>query len=154
MDLERNSSTLQPKPVHRQPKFPGLQHALSLGSSFHGLAPPLRNKKQALGHSRLCYCKQKGQPPSAGPDISLLRLELQRQWHHAKNQHLGDRQITASSEYDTARNGVGPEQVLPRSNKMVFWKDASGHTWAQTPAKRTKPEIDRRKRAAVRARLK
>ncbi len=45
------------------------------------------------GYSRLCYCNQ----ISAGPDISLLRPELQRQWHHAKNQLLGDRQITASS---------------------------------------------------------
>ena len=33
-----------------------------------------------------------------------------------------------AAEYDTARNGVGPEQVLPRSHKMAFWKDASGHT--------------------------
>ena len=49
------------------------------------------------GYSRLCCCNQAGQPSSAGPDISLLRPELQRQWHHAKNQLLGDRQITASS---------------------------------------------------------
>ncbi len=51
----------------------------------------------APGYSRLCYCKQRGQLSSAGPDISLLRPELQRQWHHAKNQHLGDRQITIGS---------------------------------------------------------
>jgi len=50
------------------------------------------------GHSRRCCCEQRGQPPPAGPDISLLRPEMQRQWHHAKNQHLGDRQITASSD--------------------------------------------------------
>ncbi len=54
-----------------------------------------------------------------------------------------------AAEYDTARNGVGPEQVLPRSRKMVFWKDVSGHTWEQTPFRRTKPETDRSKRAAV-----
>jgi len=61
-----------------------------------------------------------------------------------------------AAEYDTARNGVGPEQVLPRSSKMAFWKDASGHTWEQTPFRRTKPEKDRIKRAAVsqRSRLK
>jgi len=52
----------------------------------------------APGYSRVCCCKQRGQLPSAGPDTSLLRPELQRQWHHAKNQHLGDRQITASSD--------------------------------------------------------
>ncbi len=313
----------------------------------------------APGRSRLCCCKQRGQPPSAGPDISLLRPELRRQWHHAKNQHLGDRQITASSdlrvwwrcdqcpcglphewlttvnnrqnmdsqcpfctnrslcqhnslltvapavaaywdtakngltpdqviarshtrrhwlcpkcrhswqakiyakidgqsgcpkcsdmirpwnrqpsltksqhpavlefdfernrragldpgkitagsnkmvhwicnnclkgqphlfvaspqsriglnrgcpycasrkacicnslqslypvlaaEYDTARNGVGPEHVLPGSKKMAFWKNASGHTWEQSPANRTRPDIDKRKRAAIKARLK
>ncbi|DBB15021.1 TPA: hypothetical protein ACH3X3_004606 [Trebouxia sp. C0006] len=49
----------------------------------------------APGDSTLCCCNQKGQPPSAGPDISLLRPELQRQWHHAKNQHLGNRRVTA-----------------------------------------------------------
>ena len=49
------------------------------------------------GQSRLWYCDQPQQKSSAGPDVSLLRPELQRQWHHAKNQHLGDRQIAASS---------------------------------------------------------
>ncbi len=49
------------------------------------------------GYSRLCCCNQTGQPSSSGPDISLLRPELQRQWHPAKNQHLGDRQITTGS---------------------------------------------------------
>jgi len=59
-------------------------------------------------------------------------------------------------EYDTARNGVGPEQVLPGSDKVAFWKDASGYTWEQSPAVRTKPEKDRIKRAAIsqRSRLK
>ena len=59
-----------------------------------------------------------------------------------------------AAEYDTARNGVGPEQVLSRYGKMAFWKDASGHTWEQTPAVRTKPEKDRIKRAAVSQRSK
>ena len=59
-----------------------------------------------------------------------------------------------AAEYDTARNGVGPEQVLSRSGKMVFWKNASGHTWEQTPADRTKPEKDRSKHAAIKSRLK
>ncbi|DBA66762.1 TPA: hypothetical protein ACH3X2_001909 [Trebouxia sp. C0005] len=61
------------------------------------MPPQLRNDRQAFGSSRLCCCKQTIQPSSAGPDISVLRPELQRQWHHAKNQHLGDRQITGSS---------------------------------------------------------
>ncbi len=312
----------------------------------------------APGYSRLCHCKQRGQLSSAGPDISLLRPELQRQWHHAKKQHLGDRQITISSglrvwwrcdqcpcgvphewmttvnhrqnmdnqcpycsnnslcqhnslmtvapavaeywdaakngltadqvtagshtrrhwlcplcghswqakihvkvdgqsgcpkcssinkpwnrqpsltqsqhpamldfdfernqragldpdkitagsakmvhwictkcpkgrphlfvaspanrlgknsgcpfcatrkactcnslhslypelaaEYDTARNDVGPEQVLPRSRKLVFWKNANGHTWEQSPFRRTAPDKDRSKRAVTRSRV-
>ena len=59
-----------------------------------------------------------------------------------------------AAEYDIARNGVGPEQVLSRSNKMVFWKDANGHTWEQSPDERTKPEKDRSKRAAISQRSK
>ncbi|KAA6420388.1 MAG: hypothetical protein FRX49_09550 [Trebouxia sp. A1-2] len=59
-----------------------------------------------------------------------------------------------AAEYDTARNGVGPEQVLPGSNKMAFWKDASGHTWEQSPDSRTKPEKTRHKRATIRFKLK
>ncbi len=51
----------------------------------------------APGYSRLRRCNQRGQPSSAGPDISLLRPDVQRQWHHAKNQHWGDRQITTGS---------------------------------------------------------
>ena len=59
-----------------------------------------------------------------------------------------------AAEYDTARNGVGPDQVLSRSNKMVFWKDASGHTWEQSPANRTMPGKLRIKRAAIMAKFK
>ncbi len=58
-----------------------------------------------------------------------------------------------AAEYDTARNGVGPEQVLPRSRKMAFWKDASGHTWEQSPFQRTQPSVKSNKRAYIRSRL-
>ena len=51
----------------------------------------------SLGNSRLRCCKQTQQQSSAGPDISLLRPELQQQWHHVRNQHLGDRRVSASS---------------------------------------------------------
>ena len=51
----------------------------------------------ASGHASLNCCSQELQHSLAGPDISLLRPELQQQWHHAKNQLLGDRQITSSS---------------------------------------------------------
>jgi len=59
-----------------------------------------------------------------------------------------------AAEYDTARNGAGPEHVLPSSVKKAFWKDASGHTWEQSPDDRTKPEKDQSKRAAIRSRIK
>ncbi len=61
-----------------------------------------------------------------------------------------------AAEYDTARNGVGPEQVLPGSRQVAFWKDASGQTWEQSPFDRNKPAKNRVKRAAVsqRSRLK
>jgi len=58
-----------------------------------------------------------------------------------------------AAEYDTTRNGVGPDQVLPTSMKMAFWKDASGHTWEQTPYQRTAPDKDRIKRAIIRSRI-
>jgi len=58
-----------------------------------------------------------------------------------------------AAEYDTARNGVGPEQVLPGSRKKAFWKDASGHTWEQSPSQRTQPIVKSVKRAAIRSRL-
>ena len=58
-----------------------------------------------------------------------------------------------AAEYDTARNGVGPEQVLPRSRKMVFWKDASGHSWEQSPFQRTESSMKSVKRASIRSRL-
>ena len=140
----------------------------------------------APGHSRLCCCKQRGQPPSAGSDISLLRPELQKQWHHAKNRHLGDRQITAGSGlrvwwscdqcpcgfphewlatvkdrqsmdsrcpyctnnrlcqhnslltmapavaayWDTSKNGLTPDQVIARSSTRRHWLcPTCGHNW-------------------------
>jgi len=115
----------KPIPVCRQPKLPHLQQGPRRGSSFHGGVPELRYNKQAYGASLHVHldlmrlkaliagcntepvhysasgyprlCNQKRQQASAGPDVSLLRPELQRQWHNAKNQHLGDRQITTGS---------------------------------------------------------
>ena len=57
-----------------------------------------------------------------------------------------------AAEYDSAKNGAGPEQVLPRSNKKACWKDASGHTWEQSPHRRTEPEVKRMKRASIKSR--
>ncbi|KAL0019382.1 hypothetical protein WJX77_003759 [Trebouxia sp. C0004] len=169
------SATLVWRPLHsRHSKLPHLQQVSRRGSLCHGWVPQLRNNKHASRHSRICRCNKIRQQASAGPDISLLRPELQKQWHHVKNQHLGDRRITTSSnlrvwwscdqcpsglphewlaivtEYDTVRNGFGPEQVLPTSMKKAFWKDASGQAWEQSPQQRTDPEKHRSKRASVR----
>ncbi|DBA66766.1 TPA: hypothetical protein ACH3X2_001912 [Trebouxia sp. C0005] len=59
-----------------------------------------------------------------------------------------------AAEYDTAKNGDGPEQVLSGSVKMAFWKDATGHTWEQSPYQRTAPDKLRRKIAFVKSRFK
>ncbi|KAA6420517.1 MAG: hypothetical protein FRX49_09678 [Trebouxia sp. A1-2] len=59
-----------------------------------------------------------------------------------------------AAEYDTAKNGDGPEQVLARSAKMAFWKDAAGHTWEQSPYLRTAPDKHRRKTALIKSRFK
>ncbi|KAL0044561.1 hypothetical protein WJX82_000760 [Trebouxia sp. C0006] len=81
----------------RESKLPHWQQLRRRGASSPGGVPQLRNSKQATGHSGLCRCIETQQQASAGPDISLLRPELQKQWHHDKNQHLGDKRITASS---------------------------------------------------------
>ena len=57
-----------------------------------------------------------------------------------------------AAEYDTVRNDVGPEQVLPASHKQAFWKDPSGHTWEQSPFQRTEPSMKTVKRASIRSR--
>ncbi|KAL0019418.1 hypothetical protein WJX77_012424 [Trebouxia sp. C0004] len=59
-----------------------------------------------------------------------------------------------AADYDTARNGVGPEQVLPRSHQVAFWKDASGRTWEETPKQRTESAVTRLKRAHIKSRIK
>jgi len=94
--------------VCRQSKLQHLQQVPRRGSFFHAGVPQLRNNKQASGaslhlhldltrpktlhadcniepvrclapgYSRLSCCNRTGQPSSAGPDISLLRPELQR----------------------------------------------------------------------------
>ncbi|KAL0021858.1 hypothetical protein WJX77_008935 [Trebouxia sp. C0004] len=66
-------------------------------ASVQGDVPELKNVRQALGSSRQRGCNPTLQPTTGGPDISLLRPDLQRQWNHAKNIFLGDRQITPCS---------------------------------------------------------
>ena len=56
-----------------------------------------------------------------------------------------------AAEWDTARNGVGPDQILPTSEKLAYWKNAEGHSWEQSPHGRTDPQQKQAKRAAVKA---
>ena len=58
-----------------------------------------------------------------------------------------------ATEYDSAKNGAGPEQVLPGSQKKAFWKDARGHTWEQSPFQRTESQVKKIKRASIKSRL-
>ena len=59
------------------------------------------------GFSRMCFasCAPQALPePSAaagpaGPDIRLLKPQLQKQWHHAKNQHFRDMKIQPNSHW-------------------------------------------------------
>ena len=49
---------------------------------------------------RCCACQALPEPPAAGPagpDTSLLKPQLQKQWHHAKDQHLGSIQISSNN---------------------------------------------------------
>ena len=59
-----------------------------------------------------------------------------------------------AAEYDTARNCVGPEQVMPRSRQVAFWKNASGHTCKENFKQRTESEVTKIKRALIKSRFK
>ena len=58
-----------------------------------------------------------------------------------------------AAEWDTARNGVGPDQILPGSHKLAYWKNAVGHSWEQSPNGRTKAQQNQAKRAVIKAQL-
>jgi len=147
------------RPWNRQPSLTQSQHPAMLEFDFE------RNRRAGLDPDKItagskkivhwiCTKCPKGQPHlfEARP---CHRMGSNRGCPYCANKKacicnsLQSLYPALAAEYDTARNGVGPEQVLSRSGKMVFWKDASGHTWEQTPSSRTKPEIDRSKRAAV-----
>ncbi len=92
------------------------------------------------------YCgKQAREPSSAGPDISLLRPELQRQWHHAKNHQLGDRQLLPTPERPLSSENVprsaiapgnapGAPTLLPDSRSLL-WSAALGVVRPLRPAR-------------------
>ena len=60
---------------------------------------------------------------------------------------------TLAAEWDTARNGVGPDQILPGSEKLAYWKNAEGHSWEQSPHGRTCLPKQTARRALIKAKL-
>ena len=58
-----------------------------------------------------------------------------------------------AAEWDTERNGVGPDQTLPASHKSAYWRNAAGHSWGQTPFGRTRLQVEKTKRAKIKAEL-
>ena len=152
------------KPWSKQPSLAQSQHSAMLEFDFE------RNRRAGLDPDKItagsgkmvhwiCTKCPKGQPHLfvASP---RNRIGLNRGCPYCASKKacicnsLQSLYPALAAEYDIARNGVGPEQVLSRSNKMVFWKDANGHTWEQTPDERSKPEKDRSKRAAISQRSK
>ena len=58
-----------------------------------------------------------------------------------------------AAEWDTARNGVGPDQTLPTSKKSAYWKNDFGHSWEQSPHDRTRSPVAKARRAKIKAEL-
>ena len=56
-----------------------------------------------------------------------------------------------AAEWDAARNGIGPDQILPTSMKLAYWKNTEGYSWEQSPHGRTNAQQKQAKRAAVKA---
>ena len=52
-----------------------------------------------------------------------------------------------AAEWDTTRNGVGPDQILAASGKLAYWKSSAGHSWEQSPQGRTCLPVARARRA-------
>ena len=58
-----------------------------------------------------------------------------------------------AAEWDTAKNGIGPDQILPGSQKLAYWKNADGHSWEQSPDGRTNLQQKTTKRVLIKAQL-
>ena len=152
------------KPWNRQPSLTQSQHPAMLEFDFErnqraGLDPNKITAGSAKTVHWICTKCPKGQPHL------YVATPYSRIGHNSGCPYCANRKScicnslqslypALAAEYDTAKNGVGTDQVLASSGKKVFWKDASGYTWEQSPANRTAPEKDRIKRAAIRARLK
>ena len=151
------------RPSNRQPSLTQSQHSAVLEFDFE------RNRRAGLDPDKITAGSQKlvhwlcTKSPKGQPHLFVARPQ-DRLGGNCGCPHCASKKACSchslqslypalAAEYDTARNGAGPEQVLPRSRKMVFWKDANGHTWEQTPWQRTEPSQKRVKRAASKSRL-
>ncbi len=151
------------RPVRKLPSLTQSQHPAMLQFDFErnwraGLDPDMITAGSNKMVHWICFNCPKGQPHLfVAPPRSRIGINSGCPCCANKKacicNSLQSLYPALAAEYDTGRNSIGPEQVLSRSGKMVFWKDASGHTWEQSPANRTKPENDRSKRAAVSQRL-
>jgi len=152
------------KPWKRQPSLTQSQHPAMLEFDFE------RNRRAGLDPDKItagsnkmvlwiCTKCPKGQP-HLFVAVPYSRMGLDSGCPYCASRKacicnsLQSLYPALAAEYDTARNGSGPEQVLPTSTKKVFWKDASGQAWEQSPHQRTDPEKHRSKRASVRSRFK
>lgn len=50
---------------------------------------------------------------------------------------LAAKQPMLALEWDTGRNGFGPSEISPSSNKMAWWVCRDGHSWQMRVANRT-----------------
>ncbi len=152
------------KPWNRQPRLTQSQHPAMLEFDFErnrraGLDP---DKITAGSHKKVHWICNKC--PKRRPHLftaaPLSRMGSNRGCPYCANRKacicnsLQSLYPELAAEYDTARNGVGPEQVLSGSSKVAFWKDASGHTWEQSPHQRTVPGKQRSKRARITSKFK
>ncbi len=152
------------KPWNRQPSLTQGQHPAMLEFDFE------RNRRAGLNPDKITAGSNKmvhwicDKCPKGRPHLfvasPLCRIGLNRGCPCCARKKacicnsLQSLYPALAAEYDIAKNGVGPEQVLAGSDKMAFWKDASGHTWEQSPAHRIKPEKGRKKRVAISQRFK
>ena len=58
-----------------------------------------------------------------------------------------------AAEWDTTRNGVGPDQILSGSKKLAYWTNAAGYNWVQSPHSRTDAQRKQAKRAVLKTQL-
>ena len=152
------------KAVNRKPSLTQSQHPAMMESDFE------RNRKAGLDPDKItagsgkmvhwiCTNCPKGQPHlfMATPG-NRIGLNTGCPYCTSKKtcicNSLQSLYPALATEYDSAKNDAGPEQVLPGSQKKAFWKDASGHTWEQTPFQRSESEVTKKKRASIKSRVK